>query len=307
MKEKKELECLDISFLNKGISRRDFMKYCGLVAATLGLEASFIPRIAQALEEGQRPPIVWLHFAGCTACTEAFLRSSDPFVDDIILGVASVEYHETIMAPSGQLATDRLKNALTQYAGEFICICEGAIPTADNGVYGMVGGKTMLQIAKDVCPKAKAVIAFGTCASFGGLPAAEGNLTGAKSVHTALGGYPTINIPGCPPNPINLVSTIVTYLLNGEFPLLDDLGRPIFAYGTTNHSACYRRGTGVCLYDLGCRGPETYLNCSTAKFNLGSSWPVQADAPCYGCSQPDFWDKPGGFYNYNGTRGPGPL
>ena len=190
----------DLAFPGRGMSRRDFMKYCGLVAAALGMEASFIPKVAQALT-GPRPPIVWLQFAECTGCTESFLRSSNPFVADMLLGAISSEYHETIMAASGEAATARLKNAITQYAGQFICICEGAIPMANNGVYGMIGNKTMLQIARDVCPKAKAVISLGTCASFGGMPGAAGNLTGATSVHMALGGYPTINLSGCPPQP----------------------------------------------------------------------------------------------------------
>lgn len=297
--EQREHDGHGLAFTGTGVSRRDFMKYCGLVAAALGLEASFIPKIAAAIT-GPRPPIVWLQFAECTGCTEAFLRSSNPFVDDIILGTASLEYHETLMAPSGEAATDRLKNALTQYAGKFICICEGAIPTADNGIYGMIGNKTMLQIAKEVCPKSLAVITLGTCASFGGMPGALGNLTGAQSVHVALGGYPTINIAGCPPNPVNLVATIVNYLLLNKFPDLDTLGRPLFAYGTTNHSTCPRQDSDYCLRGYGCRGPETYHNCPTVKFNDKSSWPVQADAPCYGCSMPQFFDK-GSFFNYAGS------
>lgn len=285
----------------KGVSRRDFLKFCGLVTAALGLDATLIPKVARALT-GPRPPIVWLHFAECTGCTESFLRSSNPFVADMLLGTLSVEYHETIMAASGEAATARLKNALTQYAGQFICICEGAIPTAENGIYGMIGNKTMLQIAKDVCPKAKAVISLGTCASFGGMPGAVGNLTGATGVHAALGGFPTINISGCPPNPVNLVATIVNYLLANTFPALDSLGRPLFAYGATNHKACPRRDHDNCLRGFGCRGPETYHNCPTVKYNDAKSWPVQADAPCYGCSMPDFFDK-GSFFNYNGHYG----
>lgn len=300
--EKREPSAPALDFPGKkGVSRRDFMKFCGLVTAALGLDATFIPKVAQALT-GPRPPIVWLHFAECTGCTESFLRSSNPFVADMLLGTLSVEYHETIMAASGEAATARLKNALTQYAGQFICICEGAIPTAENGIYGMIGNKTMLQIAREVCSKAKAVISLGTCASFGGMPGAAGNLTGAQGVHTALGGYPTINISGCPPNPVTLVATIVNYLLAGTFPALDTLGRPTFAYGTTVHSACPRHDTNYCLEGFGCRGESTYNNCPTVKFNDAASWPVQADAPCYGCSMPDFFDK-GSFFNYNGSYG----
>ncbi len=298
--EKRAPSSLDLDFSGrKGVSRRDFLKYCGLVTAALGLDSTFIPKVAQALTAA-RPPIVWLNFASCTGCTESFLRSSNPLVSDIILGTLSVEYHESLMAASGDAATSRLKNALTQYAGQFICVCEGAIPTADNGIYGMIGNKTMLQIAEEVCSKAKAVICLGSCASFGGMPASAGNQTGTTSVHAALGGFPTINISGCPPNPVNLVATITNYLLTGTFPELDSLGRPVFAYGNTVHSGCSRVGTTTCLKPYGCRGTLTYNNCPTVKFNEAASWPVQADAPCYGCSMPDFFDK-GSFYDYSGS------
>ena len=53
---------------------------------------------------------------------------------------------------------------------------------------------------------------------------------------------------------------------------------------------------GYCMYKMGCRGPETYNNCPVAKFNDGTSWPVEAGHPCIGCSQPDFWDKMSPFY-----------
>lgn len=280
------------------------MKYCGMVAAALGLEASFIPRIAKALEPGERPPVVWLQFAECTGCSESLLRWSELeypgeentrlYIDHVILNAISVDYHETLMAPSGLTATGNLEDVLNTYNGEFICICEGAIPTKDNGVYGMIGGKTMLQIAREVCPKAKAVICYGTCSSFGGLPAAAGGLTKAKSVHDALGGFPTINISGCPPNPFNLVATIVNNLLGTAPLVLDANGRPNPFYQNPVHSLCHYRGSTPnlpCLASKGCRGQKTYNNCSFHKFNEQSKWPVEVDAPCYGCSEPHFWDR----------------
>lgn len=304
--ERNELVDKEVPFLKRGISRRDFMKYCGLLAASLGLEASFIPKIAHALESGLRPPVIWLHFAECTGCTESFLRSASPnSIDALVLEALSIEYHETIMADYGGSAHSRLMKAVNDYKGEFICICEGAIPTAKNGIYGMIGNRTMLQLAKDVCPKAKAVISYGTCASYGGVPAAIGGLTGAKGVHAALGGSPTINIPGCPPNPFNLVSTIVNYLLMGNFPPIDAKGRPTSLYSLVNHTNCEYKdivNQANCLRGLGCRGPETYNNCPSIKFNNGITWPVSEDSPCYGCSEPEFWDK-GHFFNYSGTKG----
>jgi [NiFe] hydrogenase small subunit len=296
----------------KGLNRRDFMKFCTFLSATMGLSTSFIPKVAEALASPQRPPVVWLAFAECTGCAESTLRTMYPWIDQLVLDIISLDYHETIMAPSGDAAEKSLHDTITKHQGKFICIVDGSIPTADNGVYGMIGGRTMLEIAKEVCPKALATICIGTCASYGGLPAAAPNPTGAKSVKDAIG-ISTLNIPGCPPNPINLVGTVVNYLLFGKLPELDDKGRPLFAFAKTIHDQCPRRShfengefvtsfesdeakRGFCLYQVGCKGPETYNNCPTVKFNGGTSWPVQAGHPCIGCSEPNFWDKMSPFY-----------
>ena len=297
----------------KGVSRRDFMRYCTFLTATMGLSSSFIPRVAEVFAAPvQRPPVVWLQFAECTGCSESLLRSMYPGIDQLILEILSIEYHETIMAAAGQQAEENLHNAVKKYEGKFVCVVEGGIATKYDGAYGKIGGKTFLQIAKEVCPKAAAVICYGTCSSFGGIQAAKPNPGGYKGVGEAIG-IKTLNIPGCPPNPVNLVGTIVSYLLLGKLPALDDLGRPQFAYGKTIHDQCPRRShfengefvtqfgskeaaMGYCLYKMGCRGPETYNNCPTAKFNDGTSWPVEAGHPCLGCSEPEFWDKMSPFY-----------
>jgi [NiFe] hydrogenase small subunit len=285
----------------KGLSRREFIKFCGLMAATLGLEVSFVPKIAEALTGTARPPVVWLQFAECTGCTEALLRTSNPFIDDLILDNISLDYHETIMAPAGEAATLSLENTVKANAGKFICFVEGAVPTANNGLYGMIGGETMLKIANDVCPKALKVIAVGSCAHEGGLPAASGGLTEAKGVAEATG-VSTINLPGCPPNPVNVAALIVNYLLLGKFPRLDSLGRPLFAYGSIVHDHCPRHNSHLCMENYGCRGKSTYHNCPSVLYNDGTSWCVQADAPCFGCSQPGFWDQ-GTFFNFDGRYG----
>lgn len=297
----------------KGVTRRRFMKYCTALTATMGLPISFVPKVAEVFAETkQRPPVIWLHFGECTGCSEGLLRSQYPYVDDLVLEVLSVEYHETIMAAAGHQAEENLHVAMKKYAGKYICVVEGAIATAFDGGYGKVAGRTFLEIAKEVVPQAAATIAYGTCATWGGIPAAEPNPGGYKGVGDALGAK-VLNLPGCPPNPVNLVGTIVNYLLLGKLPEMDDMGRPMFAYGKTIHDQCPRRShfeneefieefgseeaqLGYCLYKLGCRGPETFNNCPVAKFNNGTSWPVEAGHPCIGCSEPDFWDKMTPFY-----------
>ncbi len=297
----------------KGVSRRDFMKYCTFLTATLGLSVSYVPKVAEVLAAPkQRPPVIWLHFGECTGCSEAMLRTMYPYADELVLEILSVEYHETIMAAAGHQAEDQLHAAMKKYKGQFICVVEGAIATKFNGGYGKVAGRSFLEIAKEVIPQAAATIGIGSCATWGNIPAAAPNPGGYKGVGEALG-KKIINIPGCPPNPINLIGTIVNYLLLGKLPELDEMGRPMFAYGKTIHDQCPRRShfeneefveefgseeaaLSYCLYKVGCRGPETYNNCPVAKFNDGTSWPVEAGHPCIGCSEPGFWDKMTPFY-----------
>ena len=227
----------------RGVSRRGFMKFCTFLTATMGLSSSFVPRVAEVFAAPrQRPPVIWLHFGECTGCSEAMLRSQYPYPDDLVLEILSVEYHETIMAAAGQQADDNLRAAVDKYSGRFICVVEGAIATRYNGGYGKTAGRTFLETAREVLPKAAGVICIGACASFGGIQAARPNPGGYKGVGDALG-IKTVNIPGCPPNPVNFIGTIVNYLLLGSLPALDDLGRPLFAYGKTVHDQCPRRGT----------------------------------------------------------------
>jgi [NiFe] hydrogenase small subunit len=296
-----------------GVSRRDFMKFCTALTATMGLSATWVPKVAEVFAAPkQRPPVVWLHFAECTGCSEAVLRTMYPWIDTLVLEIISMEYHETVMAAAGQQAEDALHAAVKRYNGKFICVVEGAVATKYNGAYGKIGGRTFLEIANDVCKKAAATIAIGACATYGGIQKAAPNPGGYKGVGDAIG-IKTVNIAGCPPNPINFIGTVVNYLLLGKLPELDSYGRPLFAYGKTVHDQCPRRShfengefvtefgseeakMGYCLYEMGCKGPSTYNNCPTAKFNDGTSFPIEAGHPCIGCSEPDFWDKMSPFF-----------
>jgi NiFe hydrogenase small subunit HydA len=295
----------------KGVSRRDFMKFCGLMATVMGLPMSFAPKIAEAAK-GPRPTVVWLHFAECTGCTESFIRSTYPWAADIILDTIDLAYHETVMAAAGHQAEEILEKTVKEQKGKYICVAEGAVPTKDDGAYLRIGGKTGLDIAKHVVGNAAATVCVGNCACYGGVQAAKPNPTGAKSVSEATG-KPTINIAGCPPNADNMVATIVHYLLLKKLPAVDKVGRPLFAYGYNIHDNCPRRGhfendekvkqfgdegaaKGYCLADVGCAGPETFNNCSKIKWNQGTNWPIGAGHPCIGCSQPQFWDKLSPFY-----------
>jgi hydrogenase small subunit len=297
----------------KGLSRRDFMHFVGSVAGVLGLEAAVIPRIAEALQTQPKLPLVWLEFQDCAGNTESFLRAAKPSISEIILDAISLNYHETIMVAAGHQAEDVLQKTVSDYPGGYIAVVEGSIPTADGGIYCTVGGRTALDIAREVCGNALVTVAAGTCAAFGGIPAAAPNPTGALSVSAAVPGATVVNMSACPFNPANVSALIVHYLTFGKLPALDSLGRPKFGYGERIHDACFRRAhfdagqyaeafgdeghrLGYCLYKLGCKGPSTYQNCPTLQWNEATSWPIAAGHPCVGCSEPYFWDTMTPFY-----------
>lgn len=300
------------SLEEKGISRRDFMKFCAAVSAAMAADATFTPaKVAEALTSGKRPPVVWLHFAECTGCTESVLRTTEPDIATVLFDVISLDYHETIMQCAGEAIEEALHETVEHNEGKFVLVCEGGIPTAQGGIHGKVGGKTMLSILEEIYPKAAATICIGTCATFGGVQKAAPNPTEAKSCSEALGGATMVQVPGCPPNPISFIGTVVHFLTKG-MPELDDLGRPTLFYGETVHDNCPRlkyfdeglfaasfdseeAKKGYCLYELGCKGPDTFNNCPKVLFNQ-VSFPIQAGHPCIGCSEPDFWDYMSPFY-----------
>jgi len=298
----------------RGVSRRQFLKFCAAMSATLALPATFTPRIAKALNTAERLPVVWLEFQDCAGNTESFLRAESPGVADIVLEQISLEYHETIMAPAGHRAEHSLDAVVEHYPGQYIAIVEGSIPTANGGVYCTIGGRTALSIAQRVCSNALATIAVGACAWDGGWPAASPNPTGAVGVRQAVPGLKNlINLPGCPMNVINLTAIIVHYLTFKQLPATDEQGRPFFAYGQLIHNNCERRGhfdsgrfverwgdeghrLGWCLYKMGCKGPQTYSNCPAVGWNGTSYWPIGAGHGCVGCMSPRFWDTMSPFY-----------
>lgn len=285
------------------VNRRDFMKVCTTVAATLGLPASAAATMADTLEKKRRPSVIWLHFQECTGCTESLLRSTHPGLGHLILDLISLDYHETLSVGAGHQAEQMLKDTMKNEAGKYVCVVEGAIPMKDGGIYCQIGGKNAVDMLKEVADKAAAVIAIGSCASFGGIPSAEPNPTEATGAPMVLKGKTVVTIPGCPANPYNLLSTVLQFATFGTLPALDAKGRPMFAYARTIHEDCPRRAhfdagrfaeqfgddghrNGYCLYKLGCKGPETHANCSYMHFcEVPGAWPIGVGHPCVGCTE----------------------
>ena len=117
----------------RGVSRRSFLKFCAAMTTVLALPDRYMPRVAAALERVHRPALVWLEFQDCAGCTESFLRASRPSVGDIALDILSVNYHETIMAPSGKAAEKSLMDTVRNEKGKYLVVVEGSIPTRDGG------------------------------------------------------------------------------------------------------------------------------------------------------------------------------
>ncbi len=296
----------------RGVSRRGFLKFCATTASMMALPPSMIPAIADSLQKARRPSVIWLSFQECTGCTESLTRSHAPTVESLIFDHISLDYHHTLQAAAGDGAEHAREEAMKQNRGKYLLVVDGSIPVAENGAYSTIAGITNLAMLEEVAEGAAAIVAVGTCAAYGGLPHANPNPTGAKSVAELITDKPIINVPGCPPIPTVISGVLAHYLTFGTLPELDDLGRPMAFYGQNIHDRCYRRPfyergefaetfddegarKGWCLYKLGCKGPTTYNACATAKWNEGTSWPVESGHGCIGCSEPNFWDA-GGFY-----------
>ncbi|OGV66432.1 MAG: Ni/Fe hydrogenase [Lentisphaerae bacterium RIFOXYA12_FULL_48_11] len=290
------------------VSRRDFLKGCMTATAMMGLPYSMLGKVVAAAEAPNKPSVIWLHFQECTGCTESLLRSSHPTLASVILDTISLDYQETLMAGSGELAERAMHDSIKANKGNYFLVVEGAIPTKDNGIYCKVAGKTAIDSLRSAADGAAAIISIGTCASYGGIQSVAPNPTGAVGVRDIIKNKPIINVPGCPPNPYTFFSTILYYLTFKKLPELDNLGRPMFAYGRKIHEHCERRphfdagrfakaygddghAQGYCLYQLGCKGPVTYANCPVQRFNDVGAWPVSIGHPCIGCTEPDILFK----------------
>lgn len=255
----------------QGISRREFLKLSGTVAAVLSLpindglrvldldEIKPAPTLTQqvrrALETKPRLPVIWLQFQDCAGCTEALSRSQSPTLVNLVLNSLSIEYQETLMVAAGSRAEAAKRAAMEKYIGEYVLVVEGSISSKDGGVYCTVGGRASDMLLREAAEGAAAIIALGNCASYGGLPAAFPSPSGGMGVRAALAnmaandaetisgieGVPVINLPGCPGIPEVYTNTIVHYLVFGSLPELDELGRPRAFYGATVHDRCLRR------------------------------------------------------------------
>lgn len=294
------------SALERGVSRRDFLKMCTVLTAALGMDYTQTNRVVQAMETQKRLPVVWLQFQDCTGCSESFIRSTHPKTESVLLDFISLEYSELLSSASGFQAEAALEQVLAEYEGEYVLAVEGSIP--EDGIYSATGGKSNKEAFLEVAKGAKAIISYGSCASWGGIPAAYPNPTGAKPITSFVKNTPVILVPGCPPIAEVMTGVIAHMITFGKIPELDHLGRPKAFYRHRIHDKCNRRAyfdaglfvesfddegakQGYCLYKVGCKGPTTYNSCAEMRWNGGVSYPIQSGNPCIGCSEEGFWDN----------------
>jgi len=309
-----EDETLGQNLASRGVSRREFLEFCGGLAAMLGLESFYVPQIAHALEVLKRPSVVWIQLQECTGCVESVIRTAEPTIGNLVLDLISLDYSHTLMAAAGHAAEEALQSAMKANKGSYILVVTGSVPLAENGIYTTIGGRTAKEVLEEAASGAAAVLAIGACAHWGSVQAARPNPTGAVGVSKVVTDKPVVNIAGCPPIADVVTATVVHYLTFGRLPATDAEGRPLFAYGARIHDQCPRRANfdagqyvevfddeaarkGWCLYHVGCKGPATFSPCPIFQWNTRTSWPIGAGHPCLGCTEPNFWDTMTPFYD----------
>jgi hydrogenase small subunit len=298
---------------SRGVSRREFLDFCGRMALVLGLGEAAGARVAHALQNVKRPSVIWIQLQECTGCVESLLRTAEPTIGNLVLDMVSLDYSHTLMAAAGHQSEAALATAMKENAGAYILVVTGSVPLAENGIYTTIGGRTAKAVLEEAAQGAAAIVAVGACAHWGSVQAARPNPTGAVGVGDVIKDRPVINIAGCPPIGDVITATVAHYLTFGRMPAADSEGRPLFAYGARIHDQCPRRANfdagqfvevfddeaarrGWCLYHVGCKGPATFSPCPIFQWNGGTDWPIGAGHPCIGCTERNFWDTMTPFY-----------
>jgi hydrogenase small subunit len=289
------------------ISRRELFKYGARLAAVMGLGAAAIPRVAEALMDlaTARVPVLWLQALSCSGCSVSLLNSEQPGPAEILMNHLSLRFHPNLSAATGAVGLDVINRTIEQ--GGYLLVVEGSVPEKMPEAC-VIGGEPVGRQIERAGARANTVIALGTCAASGGIPAAEGNATGAMPVpawlHRCNLTVPMICLPGCPPHPDWLVGTLV-HVLRFGMPTLDSQRRPKMFYSRLLHDQCprfadYERENFAkdftedgCLFKLGCLGPKTYADCTQRMWNGGVNSCIRAGAPCIGCTSNEFAARTG--------------
>jgi hydrogenase small subunit len=255
--------------------------------------------------EDARVPVLWVEAAVCTGCPVALLAGVDPPVEDV-LPALRFEFQETLMERSGAAAMERVDEVRRSMSGRYLLVVDGAIATGEGARATVVGRTsdgtevTAERLVQDLAPHASSVVALGTCASHGGIPAAGPNPFRYAGVTAVVPGR-VIRVPGCPPHP-EWIAGVLLAAARGDVLPVDDLGRPTGFYARHVHDVCPRRpayeanrlATRIgdperCLMAVGCKGLIAPGDCPVRKWN-GQSTCLGANHPCLGCTTEGFPD-----------------
>jgi hydrogenase small subunit len=261
-----------------------------------------------------RLPIIWIEAGVCTGCAVTLLGSIEPTIESV-LPLLRLEFQETLMDRSGASTMDRLLAISSELSGKFLLIVDGTVPTGPSAPATTLGVTsedyelTAQDLVTHLAQRAAAILALGTCASFGGITAAAPNPANHRPVSDCVPtGMQLIRLPGCPPHPSWILETLITILTKGLSQLyVDSLARPLSIYGKKIHDLCTRRGAFEngdfaeapgdperCLYTVGCKGPDTSADCPERTWG-GRSSCIQTNHPCIGCASPGFPDARSDF------------
>jgi hydrogenase small subunit len=282
----------------------------------------------------------WLAGMSCDGCSIAVVGATNPSAEMLLAGTLPgvpkvVLHHPVLSVEAGDAFVENYRMAAEgRLDTPYVVIFEGSVAderlAAKNGGYWSALGAEKLADGQSkpiptaswlsrLAPGAAATIALGTCATWGGIPAAAGNPTGSMGVMDFLGkdyrsllGLPVVNIPGCSPIGDNFSEVVVTVLLFlqglGPLPEFDELGRPAWLFSETVHQRCgragfYEEGTFAdaygqkeCLVEVGCWGPVVQCNITSrgAINHMGGC--MNTGGICIGCTMPGFPDRFAPFY-----------
>lgn len=286
------------------VSRRDFLKMAASLAAAFGLQGLPAPVWAalKKIDPEAVPKLIYLQGLSCTGCSISLLQADTPSPLSLITDYSQLAFHADLSAVSGKKALDMIEAYISGEAGPYYLAVEGAIPEKMPEAC-VIGEKHFATYLEEAAKTMSGAVAVGACACDGGIPAAEGNVTGAIGLSEFYENRgiakPVINIRGCSVHPDWVWHTVI-HLARVGMPELTDSGSPALFYSQTVHEQCPRYhffqeemfaeklGDEGCLFKLGCLGPDTPADCSTRWWNGGRTWCIDSNAPCIGCASPTF-------------------
>jgi len=259
--------------------------------------------------------VLWLQTGACSGETMALLCAENPSIEQLIRdGSIEMLWHPSLSGPGADLARLIAQIESGERPLDILCV-EGSIVTGPHGtgMFDSFRKRPKMDIVRSLVEKAGCVVAMGTCAAFGGIPASGNNPTDSTGLQfdretkggllpfewRSRTGLPVINVAGCPAHPETIVRTLA--MLARDLPLeLDGLNRPAAFFSSLVHQGCTRNeyheydvedtalgGRGCLYFNLGCKGPNTQAVCNTTLWN-GRSSKTRAGVPCFGCTAPNF-------------------